>query len=169
MQHRHTLALNGFDIIVNEAQPASYRVSLLTLPVVRQCQFDEQDLEELLFLLEDTCPSEDIIYCSKIRRVLASKACRTSWMIGDVLTQKQMQSVRPWSYFFALNFAQIVSHLSELEQPWVCPSNVIKWCIRSDRIVRMEDRRCVGFIASFKRHLNEFDIPSHNEVPGIMK
>ena len=95
MQHRHTLALNGFDIIVNEAQPASYRVSLLTLPVVRQCQFDEQDLEELLFLLEDTCPSEDIIYCSKIRRVLASKACRTSWMIGDVLTQKQMQSVRP--------------------------------------------------------------------------
>lgn len=44
---------------------------------------------------------------SRVRSMLASRACRSSIMIGDALSKKEM--------------SQVLSHLAELDSPWNCP------------------------------------------------
>ena len=47
------------------------------------------------------------IMCDRVYYALASKACRSSIMIGDHLTHPQME--------------ELVSGLSKLDKPWMCP------------------------------------------------
>ncbi|EMR10834.1 hypothetical protein PNEG_00980 [Pneumocystis murina B123] len=63
------------------------------------------DLEEIISNLQEN-PQKDI-KCSKIRNILASKACRSSIMIGDALVLSTMKN--------------IVKHMGEMNNPWNCP------------------------------------------------
>jgi len=51
------------------------------------------DLEEILSLMHDR-PSGQMVRCSKVRAMFASRACRKSVMIGDSLNRQQMVKVR---------------------------------------------------------------------------
>ena len=50
-----------------------------------------KDLEELIFLLAER-PGE-MVHCSQVRNMFASRACRKSVMIGDPLNKRQMKQV----------------------------------------------------------------------------
>jgi DNA mismatch repair protein PMS2 len=54
-----------------------------------------------------TAASKSILRPSKVRAMLAMRACRGSIMIGTALTATQMR--------------QIVQRLAGLEAPWTCP------------------------------------------------
>lgn len=51
------------------------------------------DLEEVLGLMHDR-PIGQMVRCSKVRAMFASRACRKSIMIGDSLNRQQMVKVR---------------------------------------------------------------------------
>jgi len=50
------------------------------------------DLEEILSLMHDR-PIGQMVRCSKVRAMFASRACRKSVMIGDSLNRQQMVKV----------------------------------------------------------------------------
>lgn len=50
------------------------------------------DLEEILSLMHDR-PNGQMVRCSKVRAMFASRACRKSIMIGDSLNRQQMIKV----------------------------------------------------------------------------
>ncbi|KAH0538057.1 hypothetical protein FGG08_005319 [Glutinoglossum americanum] len=106
IEHQPILVKNGFLIEVDENMPVGRRCRLVSLPMSRGVVFDHRDLEELIALLADS-PTATILRPSKVRRMFASRACRSSIMIGRTLTLKQMQTV--------------VKHMGELEKPWNCP------------------------------------------------
>lgn len=62
---------------------------LMLLPVL-SCL---SDLEEILSLMHDR-PTGQMVRCSKVRAMFASRACRKSVMIGDSLNRQQMVKVR---------------------------------------------------------------------------
>lgn len=68
--------------------------------------FDTNDFMELINLINEQ-PSNKHIKCSKIRKILAMKACRSSIMIGSSLSRHKM--------------TQVVRNLSRLDKPWNCP------------------------------------------------
>lgn len=105
-EHADWLKLNGFEISVDEAKAPGKRVHLLSKPVSKDTVFDVHDFEELLFQLREA-PSHARIRCSKVRDMLASRACRKSIMVGSALDMRQMRAV--------------VKHMGEIEQPWNCP------------------------------------------------
>ena len=118
-------------------KPVGERCSLLTLPTSKETIFNIRDLEELLVLLGDAAappvhspplPDVDtsehlegvsshrslsvtnassIIRPTKVKQMLAMRACRSSIMVGKALTQTGMASV--------------VRHMGEIERPWNCP------------------------------------------------
>ena len=91
-----------------------------------------KDLEELISLLREAPPGR-MVRCSKARAMFASRACRSSVMVGDTLSPAQMASVSPSSAPFAPDFlakgskgadccvGQTVRHMGMMDQPWNCP------------------------------------------------
>ncbi|KMV65084.1 putative DNA mismatch repair enzyme [Encephalitozoon cuniculi EcunIII-L] len=75
---------------------------LETVPVYKNQTFGIREFRELL---EDV-KNEEYEF-RKARSIIASKACRTSVMIGDVLSMADMK--------------RIVKSLASLERPWKCP------------------------------------------------
>ncbi|KAG0439932.1 hypothetical protein DMUE_2107 [Dictyocoela muelleri] len=82
-----------------------YKTSLFltAVPIYKNRIFDLSDLLELIDLLK----KEKMSFCTKFKELMASKACRTSIMIGDRLNLKEMEDV--------------VKRLSQLKVPWCCP------------------------------------------------
>ncbi|KAI9709199.1 MAG: hypothetical protein M1828_002538 [Chrysothrix sp. TS-e1954] len=133
--HAHaSLAKNGFKIEIDTSGdvPVGSRVKLLTLPTSRDTVFDTRDMEELLSLLVDApeppppldedevddnggwnastvtvVPSYSIVRPSKVRKMLAMRACRSSIMVGKTLSHNGME--------------RIVKHMGEIDRPWNCP------------------------------------------------
>lgn len=130
--HRAALAANGFLVDFDDSgdRPVGARCRLLTLPTSREVTFAPRDFEELLVLLADTphpTPSTPasappsaaaksdtsaasgahIPRPSKVRRLLAMRACRSSVMVGRTLTHAQMR--------------RLVWHMGEIDKPWNCP------------------------------------------------
>lgn len=103
------LESNGFQVAVDDERPVGSRVQLLSLPLSRETTFGLPDLEELIFLLGDNPSSSatTVPRPSKVRRMFAMRACRSSIMIGKALSGKQMGTV--------------VRHMGEMEKPWNCP------------------------------------------------
>jgi len=95
---------SGFDFEVDDNAPASKKLKLTAQPFSKNTTFGLSDLEELIVLLQDR-PGE-MVRCSKVRSMFASRACRKSVMVGTALNTEQMK--------------KIVRHMSEIEQPWVC-------------------------------------------------
>jgi DNA mismatch repair protein PMS2 len=105
-EHQPALVKNGFLVDVDPDLPPGKRCKLVSLPMSRSVIFDHRDLEELIALLADA-PTGTIPRPSKVRRMFAMRACRSSIMIGRTLTLKQMQMV--------------LKHMGEIEKPWNCP------------------------------------------------
>lgn len=112
LEHLPILSQNGFSVQVDTSGESSVgsRCQLLSLPLSRETTFSVADLEELIFLLGDNPTSSSttaIPRPSKVRKMFAMRACRSSIMIGRALSNTQMEKV--------------VRHMGEMEKPWNCP------------------------------------------------
>ncbi|KAF2265985.1 DNA mismatch repair protein MutL [Lojkania enalia] len=121
MANENALLANGFKVEVDTSgdAPSGRRVRLTSLPTSKGVTFTPKDLEELLALLiESPTPSAasgspndgNIKYIprpSKVRKLLASRACRSSVMVGKTLKSQQME--------------RIVRHMGDMDKPWSCP------------------------------------------------
>lgn len=102
---------NGFKIKVKDDNPPGQKILLISKPISKHVIFGINDFQELIQLIKDDSGnvSEKVvhIHCSKIRSMLAMRACRMSIMIGKPLIDKKMK--------------EIVSNLGTLNKPWNCP------------------------------------------------
>ncbi|EEQ92458.2 DNA mismatch repair protein PMS2 [Blastomyces dermatitidis ER-3] len=120
------LEKNGFVVEVDRSgnEPIGRRCKLTSLPLSKEVVFNTGDLEELIVLLGETpqiqtqsAPSPTsgsdvfagkyIPRPSKVRKMFAMRACRSSIMIGKTLTTKQMD--------------RVVRHMGMIDRPWNCP------------------------------------------------
>ena len=113
------LEKNGFivDVDTSGDEPIGRRCKLLSLPLSKEVVFNTRDLEELVVLLSEAPHSTAtssrlsndryIPRPSKVRKMFAMRACRSSIMVGKTLTQKQMENV--------------VRHMGMIDKPWNCP------------------------------------------------
>ncbi|KAI4603172.1 hypothetical protein KJ359_005964 [Pestalotiopsis sp. 9143b] len=110
-ENMEALENNGFQVSIDESgyQPVGSRCQLLSLPLSRETTFTLADLEELISLLTDhqSTSANTIPRPSKVRKMFAMRACRSSVMIGKSLSNKQME--------------KLVRHMGELDKPWNCP------------------------------------------------
>ncbi|GAM84571.1 hypothetical protein ANO11243_025670 [Dothideomycetidae sp. 11243] len=95
--HEASLVANGFQIAICDSN-------------------DNGDLEELLHLLSETplplpgsssTSAPTIVRPSRVRKMLAMRACRSSIMVGRTLAMSQMEKV--------------VRNMGLMERPWNCP------------------------------------------------
>jgi DNA mismatch repair protein PMS2 len=106
------LTANGF-VVEMDTSSEERRAKLTSLPMSKEVTFTPTDLEELLALIMDNPPSFStstspyIPRPSKVRKLLASRACRSSVMIGKTLKNAQMEN--------------IVRHMGSMDKPWSCP------------------------------------------------
>ena len=75
-----------------------------------------KDLEELVSLLHDAPPGR-MVRCSKARAMFASRACRSSVMVGDTLSPVQLMSVR--LFLSGLAHDCPVNGSRKAEAPWI--------------------------------------------------
>ncbi|KAI9645633.1 ATP-binding mismatch repair protein [Ciborinia camelliae] len=102
------LEQNGFILTIDpSSQDVGGRCQLVSLPVSRETTFSINDLEELIALLAESGGRGGMVRPSKVRKMFAMRACRSSIMIGKTLTRGQMEKV--------------VRHMGEIDQPWNCP------------------------------------------------
>lgn len=112
LANQDSLTANGF-IVEMDTSSEQRRAKLTSLPMSKEVTFTPTDLEELLALVMDNPPSSStstsayIPRPSKVRKLLASRACRGSVMIGKTLQNGQMES--------------IVRHMGSMDKPWSCP------------------------------------------------
>ncbi|KAI7786321.1 DNA mismatch repair protein pms1 [Diaporthe eres] len=137
IENRPALEANGFQVEADTSgdEPVGSRCRLLSLPLSRETTFSLADLEELISLLGDSpattsSPALDgegesdgnddgghhggvtgtrryIPRPSKVRKMFAMRACRSSVMIGKALSHRQMEKV--------------IRHMGDMEKPWNCP------------------------------------------------
>ena len=94
---------NGFEFEINEEE-----FRLKTIPISKNTVFGKSDVEELLHIInEGNDVQGGIPRPSKVRAMFASRACRSSVMVGDDLSTKDMY--------------KLVRQLSNLQHPWNCP------------------------------------------------
>ena len=110
LENQDALRSNGFVVDVDQSgdYQVGQRASLVSLPMSKETTFKPSDLEELIALLADSpTPSSTIPRPTKIRKILAMRACRSSIMIGRVLTRQMME--------------RLVAKMGEIDKPWNCP------------------------------------------------
>ena len=114
LEHNPILLRNGFSVSIDTSGdvPVGHRCKLLSLPMSREITFSVSDLEELIAALADSPPQansglERIPRPSKVRRMFAMRACRSSVMVGKVLRTAQMEG--------------LVRAMGTIEKPWNCP------------------------------------------------
>lgn len=148
--HMDIIRKNGFALEEDLHAPPGQRFKLKAVPFSKNITFGVEDVKELISTLADgqgecsilgtykmdTC---DSICPSRVRAMLASRACRSSVMIGDPLGRKEMQ--------------RILEHLSDLKSPWNCPHG------------RPTMRHLVDLTTIYKVHSNDatVDEPCINE------
>lgn len=116
--HMDIIRKNGFSLEEDlDASPGN-RFKLKSVPFSKNVTFGVEDVKELISTLSDgqgecsimstyKMDTSDSICPSRVRAMLASRACRSSIMIGDALGRSEMQ--------------KILEHLAELKSPWNCP------------------------------------------------
>lgn len=118
IENQSCLEKNGFVVAVDESgdEPVGSRCQLLALPLSRETTFSLADLEELISLLRDDPTNGDgaagsggghVPRPSRVRKMFAMRACRSSIMIGKALSRQQME--------------RVVRHMGKMEKPWNCP------------------------------------------------
>ncbi|KAL8784052.1 MAG: hypothetical protein Q9195_009202 [Heterodermia aff. obscurata] len=110
LENSTALVHNGFlvDVDLSGDSPVGQRCKLQALPMSREITFDTSDLEELIVLLAESGSSVSAIpRPSRVRRMFAMRACRSSVMIGKSLSIKHMD--------------RLVRQMGEIDKPWNCP------------------------------------------------
>ena len=108
---------NGFGIEIDESLSPGSRIKITALPFSKSIQFNQRDVLELASILSNSASGESskvvvknqghCIVLPKLISLFASRACRSSVMIGKALSIPEMRS--------------IVTNLGTIEQPWNCP------------------------------------------------
>nr|ATL75354.1 DNA mismatch repair protein PMS2 [Diachasma muliebre] len=111
MENQNLFDANGFTLsITPDAQPGQ-RVHLTGMPVSGNWQFGEEDLEELIFLIREGgtegIKDQTILRPSRVRSMLASRACRGAVMIGKALNTSEMR--------------RLITQMGMIKNPWNCP------------------------------------------------
>ncbi|KAI9303200.1 hypothetical protein BJ944DRAFT_268794 [Cunninghamella echinulata] len=96
---------NGFDIKIDDQGEPTKRIFIISQPFSKNTMLDKKDISELVHLINER-PGE-MVRCSRIRGMFASRACRKSVMIGDSLSKSQM--------------VKIIRNMGKIDQPWNCP------------------------------------------------
>ncbi|OOQ90155.1 putative DNA mismatch repair protein (Pms1) [Penicillium brasilianum] len=111
LENRSALEKNGFIVTVDESgdEPIGRRCQLVSLPLSKEVVLGSRDLEELIVLLSEAAGVNGISVPrpSKVRKMFAMRACRSSIMIGKTLTTRQMQ--------------RVVRNMGTIDKPWNCP------------------------------------------------
>ncbi|PKX99147.1 ATP-binding mismatch repair protein PMS1 [Aspergillus novofumigatus IBT 16806] len=117
IENRSALEKNGFVVEVDDSgnEPIGQRCKLVSLPLSKEVVFGVRDLEELIVLLSEmpatgssgSAVQTHIPRPSKVRKMFAMRACRSSIMIGKSLTQTQM--------------VRVVRNMGTIDKPWNCP------------------------------------------------
>ncbi|ALC41380.1 Pms2, partial [Drosophila busckii] len=84
--------------------PATKKVRLLGKPYSKNWEFGKEDIDELIFMLQDA-PEGSICRPSRIRNMFASRACRKSVMVGKPLSRNT-------------TMRRLITQMGEIEQPW---------------------------------------------------
>ncbi|GKV04896.1 hypothetical protein SLEP1_g16990 [Rubroshorea leprosula] len=116
--HMDIIRKNGFALEEDPQAPPGRHFKLRAVPFSKNITFGVEDVKDLISTLADsqgecsimssykmdTC---DSVCPARVRAMLASRACRSSIMIGDPLGRNEMQ--------------RILEHLATLKSPWNCP------------------------------------------------
>ncbi|KIV98235.1 hypothetical protein PV10_01903 [Exophiala mesophila] len=112
LENQDALERNGFEVEMDLSgeEMVGRRCRLISLPLSKEVVFNTKDLEELIQMLaeapvntkESTVPRP-----SKVRKMFAMRACRSSIMIGKTLSLRQME--------------RVVQHMGTIDKPWNCP------------------------------------------------
>jgi DNA mismatch repair protein PMS2 len=99
---------SGFRMALRpDAGEGAHEVQLTGIPEVFSKTYTREDFYDLLFLLGEHGSYVADLMMPKLKRDMATKACRQSIKIGDSLTAAKMR--------------EVVQGLSELRHPWNCP------------------------------------------------
>ncbi|CAD6190923.1 unnamed protein product [Caenorhabditis auriculariae] len=97
---------NGFDFkFVDRGEDGCMKAYMTSRPQILSQNLTNQDLDEIVSMVAEY-PGQ-MYRPTKIRKIFASRACRSSIMIGTSLNEHQMRKV--------------VRNLGHLDQPWNCP------------------------------------------------
>lgn len=116
--HNDTFRRNGFLLEEDLGAPPGHRFKLKAVPFSKNITFGIADVKELISILADSeeeCSimgtyrydTADSLCPPRVRAMLASRACKSSVVIGDPLGRNEMQ--------------KILDNLSRLKSPWNCP------------------------------------------------
>ncbi|XVF72607.1 hypothetical protein PTKIN_Ptkin12aG0134300 [Pterospermum kingtungense] len=116
--HVDIIRKNGFVLEEDPHAPPGHHFKLRAVPFSKNITFGVEDVKDLISTLADShgecsmissyrMDSSDSVCPTRVRAMLASRACRSSVMIGDPLGRNEMQ--------------KIVEHLADLKSPWNCP------------------------------------------------
>lgn len=108
MNNLKVFEANGFRFDIDPNRPVTQRVKLTGKPFSKNWEFGKEDIDELIFMLQDGASDASYLSTcrpSRVRAMFASRACRSSVMIGNPLTKSDMR--------------RLVDHMGTLEQPWV--------------------------------------------------
>ncbi|XP_055534971.1 mismatch repair endonuclease PMS2 [Wyeomyia smithii] len=105
MDNLEIFEMNGFKFEIDGAAEPTKKVKLLAKPYSKNWEFGKEDIDELVFMLQDAPNS--ICRPSRVKAMFASRACRKSVMIGNALSMAEMR--------------RLINHMGEIEQPWNCP------------------------------------------------
>lgn len=98
---------NGFKFEIDKEAVTTKRVKLSAIPMSKNFEFGKEDIDELLFMLQDSSGDNSTCRPSRVRSMLASRACRKSVMVGSPMTRADMR--------------KLVDNMGTMEQPWNCP------------------------------------------------
>lgn len=110
IEHQKTFEDNGFFFKINSKAESGHRVQLTGIPVSGYWQFGQEDIEELIFLIREAGvenKEKNIFRPSRVRQMLASRACRGAVMIGKALNNSDMQ--------------KLIAQMAQMKNPWSCP------------------------------------------------
>ncbi|XP_017892868.1 mismatch repair endonuclease PMS2 [Ceratina calcarata] len=110
IEHKKIFEDNGFFFNIDSEAGSGHRVHLTAMPVSGNWQFGQEDIEELIFFIREGGVGnerEDKFRPTRVRQMLASRACRSAVMIGTALNLNDMQ--------------RLVRQMARLENPWCCP------------------------------------------------
>ncbi|CAL5352312.1 unnamed protein product [Camellia sinensis] len=116
--HMNTIRKNGFALEEDLHAPPGHRFKLKAIPFSKNITFGIADVKELISILADSqgeclmtssykMDTSESVCPPRVRAMLASRACRSSVMIGDPLGRNEMQ--------------KILENLADLKSPWNCP------------------------------------------------
>ncbi|XP_068662759.1 DNA mismatch repair protein PMS1 isoform X2 [Aristolochia californica] len=116
--HMDVIRKNGFTLIEDADAPPGHHYLLKTVPFSKNITFGVADVKELISTLADSQGECSIMssykmddpssLCpSRVRGMLASRACKASVVIGDPLGRNEME--------------KILKNLVGLKSPWNCP------------------------------------------------